>query len=204
MGTPNITQLAAPMQQLGVTYRTHRNQTDILQSVSPTDSKVFVWSQFPDSTFGNDSAKKCGHFTTAIVPGLRQVWNNVIMKLGTRRLVITSDHGYILQDRSADGSLGPELWEVCPDWTPAPSDQRLFKQRFNQIFGASRFVERHLTADELTALPDPRIVKMFDRGGQPYTTVVGRFFWHGGGSVFEHYGLSLLECILPWIELELT
>ncbi len=202
MGGANITQLAVPMGQLGVTYRRHRSQTDILQPVSPTDRKVFVWSEFPDSTFGNDSAKNFGHFTTTIVPGLRQVWNNVVMRLGNRRVVITSDHGYLLQDRSADASLGPELWEVCPAWNPSRSDQDTFRKRFNQIFGGSRFVDRHLTAEELAEIPDQRIIKAFDRDGQPCTAVLGRFFWRAGGSAFDHDGLSLMECILPWIELE--
>jgi hypothetical protein len=67
-----ITQLAAPMQQLGVTYRAYRSQADILQPVPSSDRKVFVWSEFPDNTFGNDSAKSHTHFMSNIVPGLRQ------------------------------------------------------------------------------------------------------------------------------------
>jgi hypothetical protein len=204
MGGANITQLATQMGQLGVTYRAHRSQPDILEPVSPTDRKVFVWSQFPDSTFGNDSARSIGHFTTTIVPGLRQVWNNVVMRLGRRKVLITSDHGYVLQDRSADSSLGPELWEVCPSWNPSQSDQKAYRQRFNQIFGSSRFVERSLAADELVEIPDNRIVRSFERDGQCYTAVVGRFFWHAGGSAFTHDGLSLLECIVPWVELEIA
>lgn len=204
MGGANITQLATQMGQLGISYRVHRSQPDILEPVSPTDRKVFVWSQFPDSSFGNDSARNIGHFTTTIVPGLRQVWNNVVMRLGRRKVLITSDHGYVLQDRAADSALGPELWEVCPGWNPSQSDQRTYRQRFNQIFGSSRFVDRHLTAEEAAEIPDKRIVRSFDRNGQSYTTVVGRFFWHAGGSAFAHDGLSLLECVVPWIEMEIS
>ncbi|MEI8371271.1 MAG: hypothetical protein WCJ35_00390 [Planctomycetota bacterium] len=203
MGGANITQLATPMSQLGVTYRVQRSQVDILEPVSPTDRKVFVWSQFPDATFGDESAKHLGHFTTTIVPGLRQVWNNVLMRLGKRRIIITSDHGYLLRDRAADSSLGPELWEVCPAWNPSQADQKTFRQRFNQIFGGGRFVDRELTQDELSEIPDRRIIKTFQKNYKTYTTVLGRFFWRAGGAAFDHDGLSLLENIVPWIELEI-
>jgi hypothetical protein len=199
-----ITQLAAPMAQLGVTYRAYRSQADILQPVASSDRKVFVWSEFPDNTFSNDSAKSHAHFTTNIVPGLRQVWKNLVMKLGSRKIVITSDHGYILLDRSADAVLGPELWEICPAWHPSGSDQRTFRQRFNQVFGGGRFIDRQLTPQELDEVPDPRIVKQFECDGQVYCAVIGRFFWRAGGTAFDHDGLSLMECILPWVELEMA
>jgi hypothetical protein len=152
----------------------------------PNHPNLFVWHEWPDSLM---------HDLSGPGPGLRQLaedaktvltgddfWKFINRVAMGRRLVITADHGY-----AASGQFSDVL------------DQQQ-KEYFQKVFGAERFIA---SAEKAASnwLPPVDLPLTTARGD--YRFVLGRRAWsvQGGRKNLSHGGISLLEVVVPFIEL---
>jgi len=96
-----------------------------------------------------------------------------------RPLVITSDHGY--------------LWQGDQCAWPLEPDERAVMAGAFQLGRSTDAVTDALAATGKVGL------------GNGTAAARGRFGWggavRGGASLFRHGGVSLMECLIPWLEL---
>jgi hypothetical protein len=148
---------------------------------SDLDFRLPIWISFPDEIL---------HHAGKLIPPdeayerTRDILFRVLDKFDGGIIRIASDHGYVLLD---------EVWRI------GDADMRLLKS----IYGSKRFVKRQdLSEDALAKL---RVMPK-DRGyvfmDDEYCYVKGRYFWpvSGYGHVAIHGGLSIMECLVPLIE----
>lgn len=149
---------------------------------TPTKGRsVLLWSTYPDRMFADDQARTDALFTNFHRNHLPTIWKNSVQTVPRGLpIVITSDHGYIF--------LGASLETTRTSEAPA-------------LLGQSRF--REFAPDELfpqwnpdlQLLPERRIAMLRGRlRTRPQGTSSRRLYRHGG--------FSLMEVLVPWIELE--
>jgi len=144
---------------------------------------LLLWSPFPDSTYRDSGAKFVSHFEN-IHAFFETVWMNTVQQIkGKRNIVITSDHGYIFFGTGMD--FVRSQVEV---------------KALNEYFGNERWIS-------LAKKPAPpasddvyidNLRKVAIIKGRIKTKSTGE----GGARLYKHGGLSLMEMIIPWIELE--
>ncbi len=166
---------------LGVKY------TEVKSGKVPSgiDFRLPVWVSYPDEIL---------HHAARIIPPpeaynkTKQVLLEILSMVEGVTVTITSDHGYIMVDSV---------------WALGAGDRRFLKER---IFGSSRYVEisrfGQKDLERLRELPKDASYVLIDDN---YCYVRGRYFWpiEGYGKVVVHGGLSLMECIVPRIEVKL-
>jgi hypothetical protein len=148
------------------------------------NSPLLVWSSFPDETYRDSGAKFENHFEN-ILAFFENAWINIIQQIkGKKKIVITSDHGYVFFGTGLDfPRTSSELAEL------------------NRFFGN----ERHAF---LTEKPQPPISDdIFIDTSRNVAMIKGRIKTRSTGTaatkLYKHGGLSLMEMITPWIELEI-
>jgi len=146
---------------------------------------VPVWISYPDEIL---------HHAAGVVkpPEAYERTRNVVLRVLDRItesciLTITSDHGYIMVDTR---------------WPMSPEAEKFLKS----IFGGSRFLRLEEIEERmikrLRKIPEEKSYVFMDN---EYCYVKGRYFWHISGyrKVISHGGLSLMECIVPVITVEI-
>jgi hypothetical protein len=144
---------------------------------------LLVWSAFPDLTYRDSGAKFDSHFEN-IHAMFETAWMNTVQRIkGKKRIVITSDHGYI-------------FFGAGMDFPRQPSELR----DLNLYFGNDRHVS-------LTEKPDPPASDdVYRDSSRQVALIKGRVKTRSTGEaaakLYKHGGLSLMEMLVPWIELE--
>jgi len=142
-----------------------------------------VWSSFPDLTYKDSGARFENHFENIHVQ-FETAWMNIVQAIkGKQRIIITSDHGYI-------------FFGTGMDFPRSSSEMR----GLNDCFGNDRNVS-------LEEKPDiPVSDDIYRCESQKTAMIKGRVRTKSTGDaarkLYKHGGLSLMEMITPWIELE--
>ena len=158
---------------------------DITQPISGEveGSPLLVWSSFPDLTYKDSGAKFESHFEN-IHALFETAWMNIVQAIkGKGRIIITSDHGYI-------------FFGTGMDFPRSPSEMKAL----NAYFGN----DRNVSLEEKPTYPVSD--DLFVVQSQNVAMVKGRIRTRSTGEaaskLYRHGGLSLMEMITPWIELD--
>ncbi len=148
-------------------------------------SPLLVWSSFPDLTYKDSGARFESHFEN-IHTFFETAWMNIVQSIkGKERIIITSDHGYIYFGTGMD--------------FPRNSSER---RPLNTYFGN----ERNVSLEEKPDTPVNDDIYISE--SQKVAMVKGRVRTKATGDaarkLYKHGGLSLMEMITPWIELEVS
>jgi len=160
-------------------------RNDIAQPLSGeyTNSPLLVWSSFPDVTYKDSGAKFENHFEN-IHALFETAWINFVQTIkGKKKIIITSDHGYI-------------FFGTGMDFPRSASELK----GLNTYFGNDRNVSLEEKPDPPTS-DDLFIVQTHNIAmvkGRVRTKSTGE----AASRLYRHGGLSLMEMITPWIELE--
>jgi hypothetical protein len=152
-------------------------------TISEDNTSILIWSAFPDSTYTDSGAKFEGHFDNIHVQ-FETAWMNTVQQIkGKRKIVITSDHGYVFFGTAMDFlRTGTEMKDL------------------NDYFGNNRYAY----LSEKPAPPDSDDV-IVDSARQ-VAMVKGRIRTRSTGGaatkLYRHGGLSLMEMLTPWIVFE--
>jgi len=152
------------------------------QVLSEEEERLLLWSAFPDFTYQDSGARFISHFA-AIQKMLDSAWKNTVMQIPRdRRIIITSDHGYIFFGAGFESTRSNE---DCK-WL----DQGRFK-----IFSETENIPASLEHIDLQVFPDKRLAMVRGRlKDRPRGPAANRVYRHGG--------LSLMEMLVPWLVLE--
>jgi hypothetical protein len=147
------------------------------------DRPLLVWSSFPDETYRDSGARFENHFSNLHMR-LETAWMNTVQQIkGKRKIIITSDHGYVFFGTGMD--FPRSNTEIAP---------------LNQYFGNDRhaFLEQHPHP--------PQSDDIFIDPARNIAMIKGRVKTRSTGTastrLYKHGGLSLMEMLTPWIELE--
>ncbi len=143
---------------------------------------ILIWSAFPDVTYQDSDARFARHFAD-MQKLYDTVWRNTVMQIPRgRRIVVTSDHGYIFFGAGFDSTR--------------PNDACAFlnQDRF-RIFGPDEPMPDAAAQPGLQVFPDRRLAMLRGR-------LKNRPKGPSANKVYRHGGLSLMEMLTPWIVLE--
>ncbi len=149
------------------------------REIYPADHHLLIWSSYPDRLYSDDSARSDALFEQfhELIP---TIWKYTVQAVPAGMpIVVTSDHGYIYfgagmeSNRSSDAPaiLGQKRCRSFEDGEPLPS--------------------RH---PDLQIVPRKKLAML---RGRLKTRAPG------GGSRrrYQHDGFSLMEVLVPWVEL---
>jgi hypothetical protein len=141
--------------------------------------KLLLWSQFPDGTFKDMSARFANHFGE-IRKMFDTAWQKIVMEIPkSHRIIITSDHGYIF--------FGQGLESTYPNEAARWLNQDRFK-----FFGESENMPQEV--EGLQVFDDRRLAMLRGR-------IKNRPQGHSAKNAYRHGGMSLMEMLTPWMEL---
>ncbi|MFW6116774.1 MAG: hypothetical protein ACOC6F_03515, partial [bacterium] len=153
----------------------HVTNEDWRPDFVPGERQRFIWYVFPDDYFGVKETDYARHVVQPVERILKAVLGDLEL---VRPLVITADHGYIWQGNQ------------CP-WPVADPQQRAVLAKHFKL-GRSC----HDATDALATTG-----KVWAQGSA--AAARGRFAWggqvRGATSLFKHGGVSLMECLVPWM-----
>ena len=147
------------------------------------DHPLLLWSPFPDSTYRDSGAKFVNHFEN-IHAFFETVWMNTVQQIkGKKTLVITSDHGYV-------------FFGTGMDFVRSQAELKAL----NEYFGNERWISLEKkpsppASDDLNIDPLRKVAMI---KGRVKTKSTGE----AASKLYKHGGLSIMEMIIPWIELE--
>lgn len=157
-------------------YR-HVKKQDWMPDFSPDERRRLVWALYPDNTFNLDHGAIS--YGQHIIQPVQDVLRAILAADPVLPLVVTSDHGYIWQG-------GTAFWGV---------------QGEEEHVLASHFKGGRVTRDATVQL-------VTSTGGKAWVSgqtaaARGRFAWggkvKGATKLFKHGGVSLMECVVPWL-----
>lgn len=157
-------------------------RTDQVDWLGGADESVRAWCMVPDDFFDQwsktrKSLGKPDRIYEECLDHLREILKNI----GHDKVVVTSDHGYILPYPGSTRETPPEI-----------------KGELKDVFEKSREVEiTDSNAAKVNALEEKSVIVKNDG----YASIVGRYAW-GGGDRPVHGGVSLLETITPYMEIK--
>lgn len=141
--------------------------------------KFLLWSQFPDGTFKDMSARLAAHFGE-IRKMFDTAWQKIVMEIPkSHRIIITSDHGYIF--------FGQGLESTYPNEAARWLNQDRFK-----FFGESENLPQEV--EGLQVVGDRRLAMLQGR-------IKNRPQGPSAKNAYRHGGISLMEMLTPWLEL---
>lgn len=143
---------------------------------------LLLWSSFPDNTYRDSGARFSDHFVQ-IQALLEAAWKATVMSIPRgRRILITSDHGYVF--------LGSGL---------SFSRHRDTLRPLTAYLGG----DRHARLSEDGEPPEHEDLAVFR--AQDVAMLKGRIQLHPSGpsanKLYKHGGLSLMEMLTPWLVL---
>lgn len=142
---------------------------------------LLVWSAFPDLTYRDSGAKFENHFENIHVM-FETAWMNTVQRIrGKKKIVITSDHGYI-------------FFGTGMDFPRLPSEVK----DLNVYFGNERYVS-------MIEKPNPpESNDVYKNSDRQLALIKGRVKTRSTGDaaakLYKHGGLSLMEMLTPWVE----
>ncbi|AZH25666.1 alkaline phosphatase [Haloplanus aerogenes] len=141
-----------------------------------------VWSRYPDALLENiqEGKTELSSVEDAYDDSLR-VFRSILDQLDTDRIIVGADHGYVREESGYSFAISEHE-----------------KNRLRDTFGGQRFVGvDQADADDLV---EDRLAVEADG----YYMPVGRYTWpvRGKYSVYQHGGLSLMECLTPRLEVQ--
>ncbi len=147
---------------------------------------LLVWSAFPDVTYKDSGARFAQHFAQ-LDATFRQAWMNTVQAIPAgRKLLITSDHGYVF--------FGPGLS------FPRRNEELV------EIQGRFRGQRNAKLPDGEKPLVHKDVAVMQIPGGGRVMMLRGRVQTHPPGEqanrLYKHGGLSLMEMLTPWVVLQ--
>lgn len=160
---------------------------DITQPLSGEYEKspLLVWSSFPDVTYKDSGARFESHFEN-IHALFETAWMNIVQAIKRkRRIIITSDHGYI-------------FFGTGMDFPRSLSEMK----GLNAYFGNDRNVS--LKEKPETPVSDDILIVQSQKVAMVKGRVRTRSTGEAASKLYRHGGLSLMEMITPWIELKVN
>jgi len=141
---------------------------------------LLLWSAFPDNTYADSGARFAEHFAQNQAP-LEAAWKATVMSIPKgRRILVTSDHGYVF--------LGAGL---------------SFSRHKEELRALTAYLggERYARLNEQGEPPEHDDLAVYrDRG---VAVLRGRIHPHPPGPaaarLYKHGGLSLMEMLTPWL-----
>jgi len=179
---PSQLQTRKELKEKGIVIIYSSNMTQPL-SCQYENSPLLAWSSFPDATYKDSGARFENHFEN-IHAQFETVWMNTVQSIkGKKKIIITSDHGYI-------------FFGAGMDFPRTPSEMK----DLNAYFGNDRNVS-------LNIKPDPPVSDdIFIAHSKKTAMVKGRVRTRSTGEaaskLYRYGGLSVMEMITPWIELK--
>lgn len=141
-----------------------------------------VWSRYPDALLENiqEGKTELSSVEEAYENSL-DVFFSVLNQLDADRIVVGSDHGYAREESGYSFAISESE-----------------KNRLRDTFNGQRFVEVD-EADGDSLVKDRMAVE-----ADGYYMPVGRYTWpvRGKYSVYQHGGMSLMECLTPRLEVQ--
>jgi len=151
------------------------------REIYPAGKNLLIWSSYPDRRYKDDTARFDGLFEE-VHDLLPTIWKYTVQAVPAGMpIVVTSDHGYIYFGSRMDSSRDSDA-------------SAILKQHRYHTFDApgetlpAPHPDLQILRDKNTALLRGRI-KTKPRGDS-------------GRKLYQHGGLSLMETLVPWIELE--
>lgn len=161
----------------------HTNNITQKLEIPNGEAPLLVWSAFPDNTYTDSGSKFENHFENIHVQ-FETAWINTVQQLKkVKKIIITSDHGYIFFGTGMDANrTSIELREL------------------NEYFGNNR---------NMSLLVNPNPPKSDDLvvdKNRELAIIKGRVKTRSTGEaatrLYKHGGLSFMEMLTPWIVLE--
>ena len=151
------------------------------REVYSADRSLLIWSSYPDRLFFNDEARSEQLFTTFHRDHIPVIWKCTAQAIPAGMpIVITADHGYVFFGASFEANRHSSA--------PAILDQA----RFKEFSPTEPFPEWH---PDLQLLSASRTAMLRGRlRTKPQGTSSRKLYQHGG--------FSLMEVLVPWVELE--
>ena len=148
----------------------------------PNGEKVLIWSAFPDVTYQDSEARFARHFAD-MQKLFDAAWKNTVMQVPrTKRIVVTSDHGYIFFGAGFDSTRSSEVCDLL--------DQDRYK-----IFADQEILPDPVVQPQLQIFPGRRLAMVRGRiKNKPRGPSSNRIYRHGG--------MSLMEMLVPWLVIE--
>lgn len=147
----------------------------------PVDRGLLVWSSYPDRLFFNDEARSEQLFETFHRDHIPVLWKCAVQALPPDvPVVVTADHGYIFFGASLESTRHSEA--------PAMLDQA----RSKEFAPGTGFPAWH---PDLHLLPSRRLAMLRGRLRAKPSGPSSR-------KLYQHGGFSLMETLVPWLELE--
>jgi hypothetical protein len=161
-------------------YYDHEGRRHQLRPDSPS---LCLWSAFPDQTYQDSGARFANHFAE-LQRRLEAVWRNTVQAIPPgRRIVVTSDHGYVFFGHGCSAPRTNQVLRPLTEWLGGERCRTL---------GPGEAPPAH---PDLAVFPHRRVAM-----------VRGRVQTHPPGPaatrLYKHGGLSLMEMLTPWIVLE--
>lgn len=137
-----------------------------------------TWVRYPDMIFALPPGGV--NYDEHVVQPIRAILERILDSSNGRRVVITSDHGYVWMG-------GGATWALDAD------EEKLMSQHF-KAGRATRNATTNLFGSD----------KVWISGEN--AAARGRFAWGskvaGATKLYKHGGVSLMECLVPWITVE--
>jgi len=154
----------------------HVTVEDWQPNFAADERQRFIWYAFPDDYFGLKETDYERHVVRPVEAILEAVLGDPGL---VHPLLITGDHGYVWQG------------DRCP-WPVADAHERAILAEHFKLGRSTR------AATDTLATTGRAWVQGSVGAAR------GRFAWggivRGAGSLFKHGGVSLLECLVPWVE----
>lgn len=159
----------------GLAYR-HVKKQEWTPDLKPAERRRLIWVLYPDNVFNLDP--DAVSYEEHILRPVQRILESLLAADPVLPLVVTSDHGYIWQG-------GTAFWGVAAE---------------EETVLSAHFKQGRCTNDatvELTTRTDKAWVSGTKAAAR------GRFAWggkvKGPTKLFKHGGVSLMECVTPWI-----
>lgn len=150
------------------------------KSIRLAGEEKYIWSYFPDVMLDKIQT---GHTVISSLEEMYKIMEKIVLeilsKLKSEKIIITSDHGYIRTEAGFVFSVSEKA-----------------KKKLQQIFGGKRYVGvNNLDVEDL-------IIEGYVKEFNGYYVAKSRYLWpvRGKYSIYIHGGLSLMECITPVLE----
>ncbi len=159
------------------------SQINNSKNIRLVGNKKYIWSYFPDVMLDKI---KTGHTVISSLEEMYKVVENVVLavleNVNAERIVITSDHGYL---RTEAGFTFSVLKNKA-------------KEKLQQVFGGKRY--KRIGAISVESLINEGYIMEFNG----WYLAKSRYLWPVSGkfSIYIHGGLSLMECLIPVLEIK--
>jgi len=158
--------------------------TSTVRDLEPSlaGDEQLVWSRYPDALLENIQEGKTELSSVEDAYGdSLDVFLSIFDQLDADHIVVGSDHGYVREESGYSFAISESE-----------------KNRFRDAFDGQRFVG----VDEADA--DGLVADRMAVEADGYYMPVGRYTWpvRGKYSVYQHGGMSLMECLTPRLEVQ--